>query len=30
MLNQAVLMRGFWVEFLYLYRAKFAAAVVNG
>ncbi|MFC4557308.1 RAxF-45 family protein [Virgibacillus kekensis] len=30
MLNQAVLVRGFWVEFLYLYRAKFAAVVVNG
>lgn len=30
MLNQAVLVRGFWVEFLFLYRAKFAARVVNG
>lgn len=30
MLNQAVLVRGFWVEVLYLYRAKFAAIVTNG
>ncbi|MFJ5965903.1 RAxF-45 family protein [Bacillus sp. NPDC093026] len=30
MLNQAVLVHEFWVEFLYLYRAKFAASVVNG
>ncbi|WP_304503411.1 RAxF-45 family protein [Alkalihalobacillus hemicellulosilyticus] len=30
MLNQAVLVRGFWVKFLYFCRAKFAAVVVNG
>ncbi|WP_331435269.1 RAxF-45 family protein [Bacillus sp. SA1-12] len=30
MLNQAVLVHGFWTEFLYLNRAKFAASVVNG
>lgn len=30
MLNQAVLVRGFWIEFLYLNRAKFAVVVDNG
>ncbi|MGM7721365.1 RAxF-45 family protein [Metabacillus sp. Hm71] len=30
MLNQAVLVHGFWTEFLYLNRAKFAASIVNG
>lgn len=30
MLNQAVLVHGYWTEFLYFYRAKFAVAVVNG
>lgn len=30
MLKQTVLVYGFWVECLYLYRAKFAVAVVNG
>ncbi|GGM42825.1 hypothetical protein GCM10011351_30960 [Paraliobacillus quinghaiensis] len=30
MLNQVVLVCGFWVEFLYLYRAKFAVGIVNG
>ncbi|MDV2888274.1 RAxF-45 family protein, partial [Alkalihalophilus pseudofirmus] len=30
MLNQAVLVCGFWTEFLYLNRAKFAAVVANG
>ncbi|WP_440895409.1 RAxF-45 family protein [Amphibacillus sp. Q70] len=29
-MNQAVLVYGYWVEFLYLYRAKFADTVVNG
>lgn len=30
MLNQAVLVHGFWSGFLYLCRAKFAAVIVNG
>ncbi|SES64131.1 hypothetical protein SAMN05216389_101207 [Oceanobacillus limi] len=30
MLNHAVLVRGFWNEFLYFCRAKFAVEVVNG
>lgn len=30
MLNQAVLVHGFWTEFLLFNRAKFAVAVVNG
>ncbi|WP_281350678.1 RAxF-45 family protein [Metabacillus lacus] len=30
MLNKAVLLCDFWIEFLYLNRAKFAVAVVNG
>ncbi|WP_017473085.1 RAxF-45 family protein [Amphibacillus jilinensis] len=30
MLNQAVLVCDFWIEFLYLNRAKFAVAGVNG
>ncbi|WP_281170526.1 RAxF-45 family protein [Halalkalibacillus halophilus] len=30
MFNQTVLVHGYWVEFLYLYRAKFAAVIVNG
>ncbi|MEW9110024.1 RAxF-45 family protein [Cytobacillus gottheilii] len=30
MLNQAVLVCGFWNEFLYFNRAKFAVEVVNG
>ncbi|MBM7676524.1 RAxF-45 family protein [Gracilibacillus alcaliphilus] len=30
MLNQAVLVHGFWTEFLFLNRAKFADLVVNG
>nr|WP_289038035.1 RAxF-45 family protein [uncultured Allobacillus sp.] len=30
MLNLAVLVHGSWAEILYLYRAKFAAVVVNG
>lgn len=29
-LNQAVLVHGFWNEFLYLNHGKFAALVVNG
>lgn len=30
MLYQAVLVHGFWTEFLFFNRAKFAAFVVNG
>ncbi|MFC4559245.1 RAxF-45 family protein [Virgibacillus kekensis] len=30
MLNQAVLVRGCWMDFLYFCRAKFAVAVANG
>ncbi|WP_281417490.1 RAxF-45 family protein [Lentibacillus saliphilus] len=30
MLKQAVLVHGYWNEFLYFCRAKFAVAVVNG
>jgi hypothetical protein len=30
MLNQAVLVHGYWNEFLYFCRAKFAVAGVNG
>ncbi|MGP4040946.1 RAxF-45 family protein [Gracilibacillus sp. D59] len=30
MLNQAVLVYGYWTEFLYFNRAKFAIEVVNG
>ncbi|GIN23335.1 RAxF-45 family protein [Siminovitchia fordii] len=30
MLNLAVLVHGFWTEFLLFNRAKFAALVVNG
>lgn len=30
MFNRAVLMHGFWNEFLYFCRAKFAIAIVNG
>ncbi|MDH5162982.1 hypothetical protein P5X88_18790 [Heyndrickxia oleronia] len=30
MLNQAVLVCGYWTEFLYLNRAKFAVKAVNG
>ncbi|CAM3794496.1 RAxF-45 family protein [Mesobacillus zeae] len=30
MFNQSVLVCGFWNEFLYFSRAKFAVAVVNG
>ncbi|WP_345893248.1 RAxF-45 family protein [Fredinandcohnia quinoae] len=30
MLKQAVLLRGYWIEFLYFCRAKFAVSVVNG
>lgn len=30
MLNQAVLVCGFWNEYLYFNRAKFAVEVVNG
>ncbi|WP_373316060.1 RAxF-45 family protein [Siminovitchia terrae] len=30
MLNQAVLVHGFWTEFLFFNRAKFAASIVNG
>ncbi|WP_338066557.1 RAxF-45 family protein [Pueribacillus theae] len=30
MLNRAVLVHGFWTEYLFLNRAKFAASVVNG
>ncbi|WP_349772318.1 RAxF-45 family protein [Lederbergia citrisecunda] len=30
MLNQTVLVHGFWMEFLYFCRAKFAVLVVNG
>ncbi|WP_307480293.1 RAxF-45 family protein [Cytobacillus purgationiresistens] len=30
MLNLAVLVHGFWTEYLFLNRAKFAALVVNG
>ena len=30
MLNHSVLARGYWTEFLYFCRAKFAVAVVNG
>ncbi|WP_285890796.1 RAxF-45 family protein [Mesobacillus maritimus] len=30
MFNLAVLVRGFWNDFLYFYRAKFAIVVVNG
>jgi len=29
-MNKTVLVRGFWMEFLYIYRAKFAAVAVNG
>nr|WP_285891558.1 RAxF-45 family protein [Lederbergia citrisecunda] len=29
-LNQTVLVHGFWMEFLYFCRAKFAVLVVNG
>ncbi|WP_281349700.1 RAxF-45 family protein [Ornithinibacillus caprae] len=30
MLNRAVLVHGYWAEFLYFCRAKFAVAVANG
>ncbi|WP_281419408.1 RAxF-45 family protein [Bacillus alkalicola] len=30
MLNHTVLVHGFWMEFLYFIRAKFAVLVVNG
>lgn len=30
MLNLTVFMHGFWTEYLFLNRAKFAALVVNG
>ncbi|WP_286171750.1 MULTISPECIES: RAxF-45 family protein [Gracilibacillus] len=30
MFDQTVLLRGFWTEFLFLNRAKFADLVVNG
>ncbi|WP_325167487.1 RAxF-45 family protein [Lederbergia citri] len=30
MLNQAVLVHGYWTEFLYYCRAKFAVLVVDG
>ncbi|MEK4147409.1 MULTISPECIES: RAxF-45 family protein [Robertmurraya] len=30
MLNQAVLSHGYWTEFLYFCRAKFASLVANG
>ena len=29
-MNQTVVMRGFWMEFLYIYRAIFAAIATNG
>ncbi|WP_267128893.1 RAxF-45 family protein [Cytobacillus dafuensis] len=29
-MSQAVLMRGFWMEFIYIYRAIFAGFAVNG
>lgn len=29
-MNQAVCMRGFWMEFIYIYRALFAGVAVNG
>ena len=29
-MNQTVLMRGFWMEFLYIYRAIFAIIAANG
>ncbi|WP_318246781.1 RAxF-45 family protein [Bacillus norwichensis] len=30
MLNQAVLVHGFWTDFLFFNCAKFAASIVNG
>ncbi|WP_284141426.1 MULTISPECIES: RAxF-45 family protein [unclassified Virgibacillus] len=30
MLYQAVFARGYWTEFLYFSRAKFAVSVING